>query len=212
MGRGVSDWATFIRIILNVVADPVSRKHDYVQKYITARQRPSQSPLEFDVYLQSLEDNLAPYSEEHRRQHFLQKLQPWLQTEIQKNEPQPQTRRDMVERAQRLFRTIGEDGPAGAAEKENSANPRRKWDNKRGSRSEPASNITGQPIQPAKPAGAPEQLSERPKYNRSKPEFITCYSCGKKGHYSSNCPERTSKANNSPVAIRQVRAGSAEKD
>jgi hypothetical protein len=80
-GYTFEDFKTFVK---DAVADPANRTVSVTLQHERMRQRENQTVRNFATELDSVEDQLPPYSEEQRVRHLLAKLQPTLRTEIVK--------------------------------------------------------------------------------------------------------------------------------
>jgi len=75
-GRDNITWEEFKEFLKDEQMNPVTRTTTLARRYDEAIQRPGQSVIQFVNYLDDLEAELEPYSNEYRRQHLLAKLLP----------------------------------------------------------------------------------------------------------------------------------------
>ena len=75
-GRDNITWEEFKEFLKDEQMNPVTRTTTLARWYDEAIQRPGQSVTQFVNYLDDLEAELEPYSDEHHRQHLLAKLSP----------------------------------------------------------------------------------------------------------------------------------------
>ena len=173
-------WDEFKLFLLNLIEDPANRTLDIAQAMTDAQQRPGQSVRQFDAYLSSLEAQLPPYNEDQRRTNLLTRLRPNLRLAIMNVQQVPVTRNELVVLASRLesnqkkANSITHKAAASAPAKENKGNTKG-----RRNRSEGNSKDT--------PSKSKENNGST--YPKKDLKDVECFTCGKKGHYSTTCPK-----------------------
>lgn len=176
-------WAYFRQYLLDLLSDPINRGLEAATSHAQAMQRKDQSVRAFATYLEVLEEQLTPYTEEQRVQHLFAKLRPELQRAITNYHQVPATREDLIALGSTLERNLRRSAPAPE---------QRTKDTYRGKSKDPSPK--------SKPSSAPT----RPKDKSN----ITCYKCNKTGHYANECTDK-SNPNHIPVRVNQVGKGPA---
>lgn len=175
-------WESFKGHLLDLVADPIERLLDAATKYSEARQWQGQSIQAFAAYLDTLEDQLTPYSDKHRVQHLYSKLRPKLKAAITIHRMVPETRDELI--------TLG------AALEQNMVK------SKRSHVGRTRSNGKSQPI----PKTRGHRKSRSKNRDNASETFaaasrstivVECFKCLKKGHHANKCTVST-KANTQP--------------
>jgi hypothetical protein len=204
VGRDQATWQEFSDFLLDLIQNPVNRQLNTAQKYADARQKPNQSVHAYVTYIESLEEELEPYSEDQRRLHLLTTLRPELRTTITSHQNIPSTRADLIALAARLE----ENANASRTQHPGKPMPPRQ--------AAPRSNLNPNPN--AIPVGETQQKASvrtypfrgrgstwrgagapRRGYGRHSGDLshITCYTCGQRGHYSTSCTQSQSGVNTS---------------
>jgi hypothetical protein len=194
-GRDCILWETFKELLLDWVRTPRNRHIDAAKKFEEAQQGNS-TVRYFNNYLKELEDRLPPYSEEHRKQHFMTKIRPDLRRQILQMEHMPDTREAMVEAAARFE----EDAREERQEKSNGVNTqagkrnKKDWSSK--DRRETPKEDESSSSTSLKPPTNPNNIPVRTNPSNSQHADLTCYNCQKKGHIAPDCtaPKRPMKA------------------
>lgn len=183
-------WSDFAKFLLDEVEDPFNRRLDAAERYNDAYQG-SYSVKSFAIYLETLEDQLAPYSGEHRIEHLYAKLRKELRIALTNLHEMPITRESLVAKAATLERNMRRSGAAkshttGATTAPRSHYKRKADERKRensGDKKEDRTNL-----------GAHTPVSTQSGDTR------VCYTCGQKGHISPTCP----KNNPNPTACQST--------
>lgn len=171
-------WAYFKAYMLDLLSDPINRTLEAATTHAQAMQRKDQTVRSFATYLEVLEDQLTPYTEQQRVQHLFSKLRPEIQRAITNYHQVPATREDLIALGSTLERNLRRSSPTHdhpARPKASTKHP----DRKSGDKLPPPVN---------KPA-------------RDK-NSVTCFKCQKVGHYANEC--RSSNPNQIPVRINQT--------
>jgi predicted nucleic acid-binding Zn-ribbon protein len=99
--KGVT-FSEFCEVLLNKLQSPVLRTYSTVRRYLAAQQRKGQSVLSFVTYLDTLEGEMLPYTDDQRRMFLLCKLRPDLQQSILQRSEVPPTRGELITLARYL--------------------------------------------------------------------------------------------------------------
>jgi hypothetical protein len=95
-------FSEFCEVLLNKLQNPVLRTYSTVRRYLAAQQRKGQSVLSFVTYLDTLEGEMLPYTDDQRRMFLLCKLRPDLQQSILQRSEVPPTRGELITLARYL--------------------------------------------------------------------------------------------------------------
>ncbi|KAF2083151.1 hypothetical protein K490DRAFT_13, partial [Saccharata proteae CBS 121410] len=90
------DWNMYKKFLIDLLVDPVNRGLNAATKHDEAKQRPGQTVRQFVTYLETLEEELAPTSEESQVQTLYAKLRKELKTAITNHMTVPATREELV--------------------------------------------------------------------------------------------------------------------
>jgi hypothetical protein len=188
-------FSEFCEVLLDMLQNPVLRTYSTMRRYLAALQRKDQSVVSFVTYLDSLEGEMLPYSDDQRRMHLLSKLRPELQQAILQHSEAPSTRDGLITLAIRLedVKKMGtQDDLAGKAKVEapkpevgKQAEPSQKGGSStaRGGRTPYRGRRgrgTGGTTSSQHPASSNTTATDR----KNKLSDIRCYNCGKTGHYA----------------------------
>jgi hypothetical protein len=176
-------WEYFKDYMLNLLSDPINRTLEAATAHAHAMQRKDQTVRAFATYLDVLEEQLTPYTEEQRVQHLFSKLKPELQRAITNYHQVPATREDLVALGSTLERNLRRASP-----------PREQH---------PRSKFSGKQRESKPKEGSPVIIN-KPVRDKSS---VTCYKCQKVGYYANEC--RSSNLNQIPVRINQAGKGRA---
>jgi hypothetical protein len=183
IGEETLTWGYFKDYMLDLLSDPINRTLEAATAHAHAMQRRDQTVRAFATYLEVLEEQLTPYTEEQRVQHLFSKLKPELQRAITNYHQVPATREDLVALGSTLERNLRRASP-----------PREQ--HSRGKFSGKQKDF--------KPKEGSPATTNRPTRDKNS---ITCYKCQKTGHYANEC--RSSNPNQIPVRVNQAGKGQA---
>ncbi|KAF2992872.1 hypothetical protein E8E13_000014, partial [Curvularia kusanoi] len=130
-------------------------------------QRKDQTVRSFATYLEVLEDQLTPYTEEQRVQHLFSKLRPEIQRAITNYHQVPATREDLVALGSTLEKNLRRASPA------RESHQRSKFGTK-----------------PKEHRPTEQTLGTSTNKNPRDRNNVTCFKCQKAGHYANECAER----------------------
>ena len=200
----VSTWTSYVSFLLNLIEDPVNRELDIAQAYADASQRPTQSVREFDAYLNSLEAQMLPYSEEQRTSHFFTKLRPEIRAAVTDVQTVPTRRNELVSLATRLENNRKRRNPDNRKGNPSSSQGSHKSGKSGGSG--PHANTNQQGAGQTQAPRNKNQKGSKTKNQReqkSTEEFlktIQCHKCKQMGHYANQCPNpKVDDVNSIPV-------------
>ncbi|GAB7357821.1 hypothetical protein MBLNU459_g1090t1 [Dothideomycetes sp. NU459] len=184
-------WKAFVKFLLDLLSDPVNRTLEAATQLAKAAQRMGQSIRSFATYLETLEDQLPPYSEEHRVQHLYSKLRPELQTAITNYHQVPRTREELVVLGATLERNQQKAGAPSAPQGRRAA--------RAAGQGRPSSSMGKAPEQREKRYERPERRSGD---SRSRDlASVECWKCHIKGHYATQCDQSTRTKNPNKMEV-----------
>ena len=164
------------------------------EKYAEAKQRENQNARTFLTYLETLETQMTPYTEDQKLYHYFSRLRKDLRLAITDHNLIPATRRELCSLASQLERNLIAKksrplierviGPKKQEKRKDSASKTQKQGGSR--RRGPSTTTAG--TSAARTAN--KDLSQ-----------ITCYNCDKKGHYSTTCPAPKKAPNANRTAL-----------
>ena len=95
-------WDEYTEWLRDQLQNPVTCASTLARKYDEAAQRPNQTVIQFVNYLDDLEAELPPYSDEHRRQYLLAKLSLEIRHALNNYQHIPETRTGLINLAIQL--------------------------------------------------------------------------------------------------------------
>ena len=201
--ENVSTWPKYVAFLLNLIEDPVNRELDVSQAYADASQRQNQSVREFDAYLNSLEAQMLPYSEEQRTSHFFTKLRPEIRAAVTDVQTVPTRRNELVSLATRLENNRRRRNPASRGNYTSSQGGQRGGKQAK-SGSTPANQQEGGQAHGKRkdnPKGTKGKAqSKEEKARKEHLRTIQCFNCKQMGHYANTCENpKVEDANSVPV-------------
>ena len=183
----------FRRFLLDLVADPASRRLLAYEKWDSAKQRTDQKVSAFKAYLEEAESHLPPFSEEHRAQFFLTKLRPELKNKILSTGQVAQSREELFAQAIMLENTLERGRQAGgsSAYEKSSTGGGSQGKSQGGSKSleNRISKPKGSKSDSAQTSRSKDVTPKRKVDSENKGDLV-CYHCGKNGHIRPECPDR----------------------
>jgi hypothetical protein len=210
-------WDQFTEFLLDLIEDPTYRPFRNLQRYLSAVQ--GDQPIQgFVVHLEQLELEIPVISEEMRHLILLCKMRPSLQQEILKIFPAPSSRDGLVAAAGRIEEshkvrfapaTVPNNRYA-APRTDDHGSPLPRAEAPRGGpnfgirgRNQSQSRGTPRPMEGRNSMSQPPRFIPRTDANRTstgyrggRPAYgsrppVVCFTCGKPGHVSPNCPAKT---------------------
>ncbi|KAM7189115.1 hypothetical protein V8F33_010236 [Rhypophila sp. PSN 637] len=132
-----NNWPSFLQWAQQMVSQGSDSQVAIYQDYHNAKQGEGQSPTTFDAYLSSLESVMGERSQISNAMNFFTRLLPELQTkmELSGRERFPETRREMVSFAQRVWHGMVRAGEV-KTRREKNDNNKKKEDQKNSSQQE----------------------------------------------------------------------------
>ena len=198
-------WDMFDEWLKNEIDDKEVRANATAQKLKEARQGDRQGPADLLTYLETLELDLPPISDDQKLQNFWTALRPDLQQKMSLTGQTWASRTDCVKLATRLYNaTPGRDSRSTRERSSHDGHTER--DSKRQDR-RPNTRAPEQttPAFTPRPYSGPARNENGPRsgVNTIPPRDvsrITCHNCKKVGHYASNCTEKQVNAISSAPA------------
>jgi hypothetical protein len=203
-GRRITFFG-FCNALLDMLQNPVIRTYTTVRKYLAAVQRKDQSVISFVAHLDTLEVEMLAYTDDQRKMHLLCKLRPELQQAILQHGGTPATRDELITLAIRLedVKKMGiPPDPAGKTKAETSKpETAKKAESPRGGGFVAARGSTpshrggrGRGTGVGTPGPQKSVANAIPLGTTRQTDLssVTCFGCGKKGHYKSSCTDAAS--------------------
>lgn len=201
-------WEQFRQFVQDAVDDPVNRGVRVTLAYEGAQQKEGQSIQAFASELATMEEQLAPYSEEQRVRHLLAKLQPALRNTIIKHHAIPATRQELVSLGSRIEST-DRTGSKRAAREDEPDQPRKRG-GRGGTRGGHRNQSGGGGSQARRERDGVEPPAKRPAGQGNSSEDwkkeAKCFGCGKTGHIKPECRSKHLWKEGESHAVRKVSA------
>jgi hypothetical protein len=181
--------------------DPVNRGINVAVAYDKAQQERGQSVQSFATYLDQLEVDLPPKSEDNRCLELLAKLRPELQRAITNYQDIPNTRAALIvlaarlEENQRQARGAGHGAPNHRNEDHR---PVFRQTPHGGSRDRGHLPLRGHPRDNPQPRASNRPRLSNEEYDRRRKGNL-CFNCGQAGHAAAACPRQATGPNNEPI-------------
>lgn len=182
-GRLDMTWDTFKTFLLDDLFPPEIRLHDVHKKYREAKQQSGQNVHGLIRYLEELEAQMVPVTEDHQMSTILGALHPWIESQVSSRLESPKTKSELVQLALKIESTMSFrlPGARSLAARGKQSHSRDVGEMNRGSRlgKRGRNEVDG----PESPVVKKEARAER---DFSK---IKCYNCGEMGHISAQCEQ-----------------------
>lgn len=206
-------WPEFVKFLRDLIIDPMNREMDVQQRYTDAKQKPSQTAQEFDIYLSNLENQLEVQTELTRRDAYLTRLRDDLRHVIKNQVTIPLTRIEIVSLAARIERNEKDyrDHKRDGGEKSNTSTSqnRRSNEGRQGSaRGRQRSSGEGPKKADFQKTVHIHSTTKDQSGSDDWKKDAVCYNCGKKGHISRDCrsPKKDDGMNYKPVHVNRLSA------
>ena len=184
----------FKQFLLNLVSDPVNRRLLAYERFESARQLPNQKVSVFKAYLEETESHLPEFTEAHRANLFLAKLNAELKSKILSTGEAASTREGILAKAIMQEKTL-ERVRSGGGNTSTHSKPSKSSPNKSKGFSNKSNDQSNSQSSSRRGTGANDQREVRDSTKRKRErdetarlKDVTCYGCNEKGHYKSDCP------------------------
>jgi hypothetical protein len=194
-GLSQMDWEQYKTFLENLQLEPTSRRVLKALQHENAKQRPQQPILEFVNYLEEKEEYMEPFTETQKRDILFNKISDEIRKDIMKNgrTSDLKTREDVISAVallQQAYPRKPAGDPPAKDKRDNKDKPR--YEKKNSER-----NTGDRPDSHGKRDKTKDNPNKVPvKGSTQFLDNVTCYSCNKKGHYASRCPNN--KSDSSP--------------
>ncbi|KAK4148720.1 hypothetical protein C8A00DRAFT_19497 [Chaetomidium leptoderma] len=192
-----TDWDIFEKWTTTCVKDVADQVSTAAKRLNEAKQRENQSPVDFHMYLESLEDQFPRADEKTRALSFYTKLTPELISHLDMFvHPKPEQREDMVKEAMQAWTSMKKSKMQGTSSSRGG----------RGSRT----GRQGRGHYPSWGRGGKTQTDDtkttdqhddtttkdsRKEGETTNPNGLRCYVCDSDQHLANHCPKRPSQVN-----------------
>ena len=190
-GRLSISWGEFKKFLLDDLLPPFIRLRDVHKKYREAKQRPAQTVHGLVRYLEELEAQMVPVTEDHQMSTILGALHPWIEAQVSSRLESPKTKSELIQLALKVESTAAFRGNGLGTNAARSQAIGTKGSNlgKGGKRvrSEMDSYGGGTSAPPISRIRKDDSTTDnRPTRDLSR---VKCYNCGQLGHISTSCTQ-----------------------
>lgn len=167
-------WDTFKTFLLDDLFPPEIRLRDVHKKYREAKQKQGQNVHGLIRYLEELEAQMVPVTEDHQMSTILGELHPWIEAQVSSRLESPKTKSELLQLALKVESTSsfrpGNSVPV----------PDVGENTKPGKRSRNETDGFGPPTVKLRKEEPPEGQGRE--FSKTK-----CYNCGQMGHIKTQC-------------------------
>ncbi len=183
-GRLDMSWDSFKTFLLDDLFPPEIRLRDVHKKYREAKQKQGQNVHGLIRYLEELEAQMVPVTEDHQMSTILGALHPWIEAQVSSRLESPKTKSELVQLALKVESTSSfrPSSTSNVAVRGNQMPVRDVGDGtKLGKRGRNENDGPGFPVTKPRRDEPTEGQGQRD-FSRTK-----CYNCGEMGHIKSQC-------------------------
>ena len=190
-GRLSISWGGFKKFLLDDLLPPSIRLRDVYKRYREAKQQPGQTVHGLVQYLEELEAQMVPVTEDHQMSTILGALHPWIEAQVSSQLESPKTKSELIQLALKVEFTAAFQGNSSGTKVARSQATRTEGSNlgKGGKRvrSEMDSDGGGTSAPSAFRIRKDDSTTGgRPTRDLSR---VKCYNCGQLGHIFTSCTQ-----------------------